>query len=390
MSGVDFAAVFEAMPIPTAVLSPGAEFLAVNRAYEAASGWAREQLIGELIYERFPGGAFDQGPALLRASLERVVADRRVDVMPLLRYDVERPDGIVEERYWSLMNAPVLDGTGAVRYVIHRGEEATAFVQQVRGHRFDSPPGLYGLEARMQVVEADLFARTVELEEANRRLRGLRERERRAVADTSHDLRGPITGLQTRLQVALEDPMADPQDILRAALEDAEHLGDIVADLLELARLESGGPAPVDPVDLAALVEGDLARRAPQGLKLAVTLEGGVTVAGSKVRLARLVANLLANAERHAVARIEVSVGVEDGLAVLRVADDGPGIPPEDREAVFARFFRRADARKADPGGTGLGLPISREIAHAHGGSLVVADGSPGAVLELRLPLRTG
>ncbi|ROO86395.1 PAS domain S-box-containing protein [Actinocorallia herbida] len=411
MDEVDFAAVFDAMPIPTSVLSPDGTFLTVNRAYEKASGRSREELVGAKLIERFPGGPADQGPEAVQASLARVVAEHRIDVMPLLRYDVESPEGVVEERYWSLMNAPVFGPDGEVRYIIHRGEEATDFVRKVRGRRAASRAatpepsgrgGLFGLEARLQVIEADLYARTSELQADNLRLHGARERDtrdadrlrremekqRRAVADTSHDLRGPITGLQTRLQVALEDPLADPQDILRAALLDAERLGAIVGDLLELARLDARAPTKTAPVDLAEIVRTGLGHRSAGEPEIGTLLAKGAVVQGSAVRLARVVDNLIDNAARHAGTRIEVEVAVEGGHAVLRVHDDGPGIPEEDREAVFARFYRRADARAADPSGTGLGLAISREIAHAHGGTLHVADSATGALLELRIPLR--
>ncbi|MEU5877879.1 ATP-binding protein [Spirillospora sp. NPDC047279] len=398
---MDFAAVFDALPIPTALLDPGGVYLLVNRAYEAVSGSSQASLIGEKSYERFRGGPADQGAVMLRASLERVVAEGRVDVMPLLRYDVESPAGVMEERYWSLMNAPVLGPDGAVRYVIHRVEEVTAFVDQVRG-RASEPmsrrAGPVTLKARMQVIEAELYARATRLQADNLRLhralegdlaelRREMERHRNAVADTSHDLRGPITGLQLRLQAALEDPRADPHDILRAALLDAERLGDIVGDLLELARLNAGVAAERERVDLAGIVRACLERRTLTGPAVDARLEEGVVVTGSPVRLMRLVENLVSNAERHARSRIEIQVAARDGHAVLEVSDDGPGIPEEDREAVFDRFFRRADARRADPSGTGLGLAICREIAHAHAGTLDLADSQTGARLVLRIPL---
>jgi len=89
---------------------------------------------------------------------------------------------------------------------------------------------------------------------------------------------------------------------------------------------------------------------------------------------------------RHASGRVDVSVGYEAGLAVLAVADDGPGIPAADRERVFERFTRLDDARSREHGGAGLGLAIAREIVRAHGGELTAEDGAPGARLVLRLP----
>lgn len=107
----------------------------------------------------------------------------------------------------------------------------------------------------------------------------------------------------------------------------------------------------------------------------------------SPVRLTRLLNNLFDNAERHTRTLIHVTVAREHGYAVLEITDDGPGIPAAEREKVFGRFYRRPDARRADPGGTGLGLAIARQIAHAHHGTLHIADHSPGTRVSLRLPL---
>lgn len=127
-------------------------------------------------------------------------------------------------------------------------------------------------------------------------------------------------------------------------------------------------------------------RCAPK-ITVASDLEPSVVVEGSPIRLARLLDNLLSNAARHARSRLEIRLGAEGDQAVLEVMDDGPGISEADREAVFRRFYRGPAARRRDPGGTGLGLPIARQIAEAHGGSLHAAENAPGAHLVLRLPL---
>jgi PAS domain S-box-containing protein len=405
MAEVDFELVFDATPAAVAVLSPELVFLAVNRAYEKATGHGRDELVGEAVFEVFPGGPSGKEARELRASLERVLAEREIDVMALQRYDITLPGQPEkwQERYWNVVNAPVLGPDGEVLWIILRGEEVTGFVHELRkaGARLPrSAPGSGG--AKMRAMEAELFARSRELQEVNQRLRraqagerqtieGLRRamsRQREAVAHASHDLRGPITGLQTRLQDALLDPDADWRRILLAALQDAERLGDIVSDLLELARLESGArPEVTEPVDLVRLVEDELARRPPQATVTMRAPAGEAVVRGSPLHLARLLENLLSNAERHTRSMIEVTVSRDGDWAVLEVVDDGPGIPAADRKAVFGRFYRRADARRRDPAGTGLGLPIAREIAHAHGGTLHIADHPVGARLVLRLPL---
>ncbi|WP_344831418.1 sensor histidine kinase [Nonomuraea dietziae] len=160
-----------------------------------------------------------------------------------------------------------------------------------------------------------------------------------------------------------------------------------MADLLELARLDAGALQPAERLDLAELVVSEVElhrRRVP----IVTRLAAGTIVEANRLRLARVLGNLLANAERHAHSVIEVSVWTDhsQGQAVLEVHDDGEGIPVEARERVFDRFARLDSARRLDTGGTGLGLPIAREIARSYGGSLVVADSERGARLVLRLP----
>ncbi|MFI6601493.1 ATP-binding protein [Nonomuraea sp. NPDC050536] len=403
MVDVDFEAVFYASPVACAVVLPDLTFAAVNRAYEKVSGRSRDELVGKNMFEMFPAGPSGRGAGELLASLERVLLEQEADVMALQRYDVEVPGspGVFEERYWSVINAPLVGPDGEVRLIIHRAEEATAFIQQLRKTRsapeFQAPDSA---AAQLNEIEAEIFARARDLQEVNQRLRRAQTKERQTteamrqameqqrdlVADTSHDLRNPITGLQIRLQDALSDPDADVRRILLAALRDADRLGDIVAGLLELANLEAGTlPAP-EPVDLSRLVESELARL-DCSLTIDTLLEPDVVVDCARIELARLLNNLLANAERHARSRITVSVKTEHDRAVLEVIDDGPGIPVAERENVFKRFYRRTDARRTDPDGTGLGLPIARQIAHAHGGTLHIGDHPDGTRMVLRLPL---
>ncbi|MEW2415512.1 HAMP domain-containing sensor histidine kinase [Streptomyces sp. NPDC046866] len=215
-------------------------------------------------------------------------------------------------------------------------------------------------------------------------------RQRRFIADASHELRSPITVLRTQLEVARAHP--DPAlwgELVGGALEDTVRLQDLASDLLLLARLDTSEPAPAEAVDLAAVARG--AARARGGDRIPVELEMAdeATVRGSTLWLSRLVTNLLDNAQRHAVTRVRLSLRADAvrGAAVLEVRDDGPGIAPADRERVFERFTRLDDARSRDEGGTGLGLAIARDIATRLGGTLAVADSPKGARLVARLPL---
>ncbi|MEU6710460.1 HAMP domain-containing sensor histidine kinase [Nonomuraea sp. NPDC046802] len=206
-------------------------------------------------------------------------------------------------------------------------------------------------------------------------------RHRRFVSDASHELRAPITALMVRLEAGMED--RDEAD-WRAALEDARRLSAIVHDLLLMARLDAGATPRFERIDLGRLVADEVSRR-PTRLPVTTDIEPGVHVRGSPLRLLRLLTNLLANADRYGESKVRVSVRACDDQAVVEVADDGPGIPEEKREQVFERFTRLDQTRSRDTGGSGLGLPIARDIAKAHRGTLTIGEGS-GARLILRLP----
>ncbi|TMR23696.1 HAMP domain-containing histidine kinase [Nonomuraea turkmeniaca] len=226
-------------------------------------------------------------------------------------------------------------------------------------------------------------------EAANRtlaRLEDSMEQQRRFTSEASHDLRSPITAMRAELEEALLSPdETDWREAGTKLLTSLDRLQNIVTDLLTLARLDARSPGPRTPVDLAELCATETAR--PRSKRVVTRLRTGVIVLGDRLRLARLLTNLLDNAERHAESTITVTVR-RDGEAVLEVLDDGAGIAPELREVVFRRFARLDAARSRDAGGTGLGLPIAREIAEAHGGTLTIEDSDTGARFVLRMPIR--
>ncbi|MEU0036109.1 HAMP domain-containing sensor histidine kinase [Streptomyces sp. NPDC006333] len=205
------------------------------------------------------------------------------------------------------------------------------------------------------------------------------ERQRRFVADASHELRNPIASLRTQLEVGAAHP--ELLDVT-GAVEDTVRLQRLAADLLLLARLDAGERPSGTRFDLAALAREEVSRRP------GVTVEGAsAEVVGSRGQLARLLGNLLDNARRHARGRVAVTLRTEGTWAVLEVADDGAGVPAADRERIFERFVRLDEARSRDDGGAGLGLAIARDVALRHGGTLTVGEArGGGALFTLRLP----
>jgi len=212
--------------------------------------------------------------------------------------------------------------------------------------------------------------------------------QRRFVADAGHELRSPLATVQVGLDYLAARATTETGLAQITLLQgEAERLGTLVADLLLLARSDEHGLAlRNDELDLDDLVLAERQRFAARfpSVSLRVRLEP-VRMTGDAARLRRALRNLLDNAARHARSAVTVSVWA-DGCAHLVVADDGGGIDPGDRERVFDRFVRLDDSRARHDGGSGLGLPITREIVDSHGGDVRIDDGA-GAVFHVRLPL---
>ncbi|MET9518524.1 HAMP domain-containing sensor histidine kinase [Streptomyces sp. NPDC002994] len=210
------------------------------------------------------------------------------------------------------------------------------------------------------------------------------ERQRRFVADASHELRSPIASLRTQLEVGAAHP--ELLDV-EGAVRDTVRLQGLAADLLLLARLDAGERPGRARVDLGALVREEVSQRTADRVPVVVKGSGVFDVAGSRGQLARVLGNLLDNAQRHARSSVEIRLRGVGGAVMVEVADDGAGVPVGERERIFERFVRLDDARTRDDGGAGLGLAIARDVATRHGGSLSVGEGEGGgALFTLRLP----
>ncbi|MFF0521038.1 sensor histidine kinase [Actinomadura nitritigenes] len=224
-------------------------------------------------------------------------------------------------------------------------------------------------------------------------------RQQQFASDAAHELRTPIAALRLNLEeIALRPGDAEAGEAARAALRSTDRLEGIVADLLLLAQIGTAADIPED-VDFSALVDGELRARRPASggpgdrrppVAVNAELAPGLHVRGARAQLERLVDNLLDNALQYAATTVDVRLGRSAGDAVLTIGNDGPEIPPADRERVFERFARLDTARSRDAGGTGLGLAIAREVANAHHGSLVIDDVTSGTRFSLRLPLLDG
>jgi two-component system, OmpR family, sensor kinase len=219
------------------------------------------------------------------------------------------------------------------------------------------------------------------------------ERLRQFVGDASHELRTPLTSIRGYAELLGRGGFSDEASTRRALkrIEDeAARMGGLVEDLLLLAELDQGRPLKAEPVDLhriCADAVGDTNAMA-HAHHLVLQPGGPVVVVGDAERLAQVAHNLVRNALAHTPpgTDVRVSTGAERGTGYIKVADNGPGIPPNEVARVFDRFYQGDKSRSG--AGTGLGLAIVRAIAEAlHGSAEVETAPGQGATLLVRVPL---
>jgi two-component system OmpR family sensor kinase len=232
------------------------------------------------------------------------------------------------------------------------------------------------------------------LERAFSQQRASEDRLRRFLADASHELRTPLASIRGYAELFRMGAARSPEELdkaMRRIEDEAARMGVLVEDLLTLARLDEIAEAPHSEVDLATLAEDAVsdARATAPDREIALSSNGGATVLGDAHQLRQVLGNLLRNALVHTPpgTGIDVSVSNGDGRVRLRVRDHGPGLPTDDADELFERFWRAEGGRERGRAGAGLGLAIVAAIVDAHGGR-VGATNAPdgGAVFSVDLP----
>jgi signal transduction histidine kinase len=231
--------------------------------------------------------------------------------------------------------------------------------------------------------------RTVE-----RRIEDLR---RDFVVNASHELKTPVTAIQTlaeALTVTLRDDPARAAGLVKRLNDESERLARLVGELLDLRRLEVGGPLERVPVDIAELIRLVVAEALPhaeeRGIEIEVALPARAHVAGVRADLEAVVKNLLTNAIKYNRDRgsVRIALRTTDGAHLIEVSDTGIGIGPQDLPRVFERFYRVDTARSRATGGTGLGLSIVRHAVERHGGTVQVESTvGRGSTFTVMLPI---
>ncbi len=254
---------------------------------------------------------------------------------------------------------------------------------------------------RLEQKSNELEAATAELRRANERLQELDRLKDDFLATVSHELRTPLTSIRSFSEILLDNPDLDAEErahFLRIITSESERLTRLINDVLDLSKIESGRMDwQVAPADLGEIVRA--AVRAAEGIltERAVALEVAIPAEPAPVvcdrdRVVQVVLNLLSNASKFVPkpgGRVRIELLRKDGVFEVRVEDNGPGVPPAQREVVFEKFHQlTGDLNTQKPTGTGLGLTISRQIVERFGGRIWVEDSNlGGAALCFTLPI---
>jgi two-component system OmpR family sensor kinase len=305
-------------------------------------------------------------------------------------------DGTLDRLFWiealvtaAVLAAIVLLGLWIVRLGLRPlaaiGRTAEAIAEGDLSHRVERA------ESRTEVGRLGLALNSMldRIEASDQRLR-------RFVADASHELRTPLAAVRAYAELFTRGASSRPDDlerVMKGITRESERMSSLVEDLLLLARLDEGRPLERQRVRLDELAAEavETARAVDPSHPIDLRIEP-VAALGDHARLRQVVDNLLGNARSHTPAgtHVHVRVARDDGAALIEVADEGPGMSPEQADRAFERFYRADPSRSRDSGGVGLGLAIVSAVTEAHGGAVTVdAAAGRGTTFRVRLPIDT-
>jgi PAS domain S-box-containing protein len=366
---------FESLPGLYLVLSPDLVIVAVSDAYLEATMVSRQAIVGSKLFDVFPDNPGDQsatGASNLRASLERVLRDGVTDTMAIQKYDIRRPDGRFEERYWSPVNSPVLGVNGSIMYVVHRVEDVTEFVRR----KSESAGTSIELSAQVQKMEVEIYYSSQKLKTTNLKLEEVNKELEGFSYSVSHDLRAPLRGIDGFVRMLKEDYGdrldAEGNRMMDVVSSEVRRMGQLIDDLLAFSRLgrQQLEQTPVDMTSLAkSVLESSAVSnqcRAIFDLRILPPAEGDFSM------LRQVFSNLINNAIKFSSLRkspaIEIGSGTHEGVPMYYVKDNGVGFDEKYSHKLFSVFQRLHSEQEFE--GTGVGLALVQRIIHRHGGKI--------------------
>lgn len=369
-----FRALFESLPGLYLVLKPDLTIVAVSDAYLKATMTKRAEILGRGIFDVFPDNPDDPGAtgvANLRASFNRVLQNTATDTMAIQKYDVRRPDGAFEERFWSPINSPVAGVNGQIEYIIHRVEDVTDFMRQKQ-----TAAGAGDLRARLEQMEAEIFRSSQEVQAINQKLREANQELEAFSYSVSHDLRAPLRHIAGFVDLLQKNSGQQLDDRGRRYLgiinKSAGQMGALIDDLLVFSRMNRMELRRAKVASNSLLDEAkNTFQNETAGRRIRWKITALPEVDADASMLRQVWMNLVGNAIKYTRTRdpAEIEVGCTDadnGEFVFFVRDNGVGFDMQYVNKLFGVFQRLHRSDEFE--GTGIGLANVRRIVSRHGG----------------------
>ena len=395
----DFRSLFESAPGSCLVLDVDLRIVGASDDYLRDTMTERDAILGRELFEVFPDNPDDQaadGEDNLRASLERVRTKKVPDAMAVQKYDIRRPSGEFEVRYWSPLNVPVLGRDRQLQYIIHRVQDVTDLVV-LRQSEAEQQQATALLKERTSEMELEIVRRSRELQDTNRELRAANAAKSEFLSRASHELRTPLTAILGFSELLKGSEIGgDEREWVHIIHRAGGHLLGLLNDVLDIARIDSGQLSmSLEAVAVQPVLKDVLSLVQPLADARNITLETSYLgfsrsyVLADNQRLRQVLINLMSNAIKYNRVGGEITVSVVDADPFVRigVTDTGLGLTNEQIAKLF-RPFERLDAPSSGVEGTGLGLALSRDLINAMGGTLDVksnVDIGSTFTIELRL-----
>ncbi|HZP61609.1 MAG TPA: PAS domain S-box protein, partial [Opitutaceae bacterium] len=392
---LQFRAFFESLPGLYLVLTPDLKIMAVSDAYLKATMTTRDAILGRDLFDAFPDNPDDPhatGTSNLRASLDRVRQEGVTDTMAVQKYDVRRPDGVFEERFWSPVNSPVFGPDRRLEYIIHRVEDVTDFIR-----RKQQPAAAQGeLQRRMERMEAEIFLSAQKVQLANQQLNAANQELEAFSYSVSHDLRAPLRHIDGFIGLLEKHAVGSLDDKGRRYLsvisEAARQMGRLIDDLLAFSRSGRTAMNPVE-VDQDAMIAGIIRDGGfeKNGRSIEWRIAPLPRVRADSLLLRQVWFNLIDNAVKYSgkVPHPCIEIGCRKdeaaGAHEFFVRDNGVGFDMQYADKLFGVFQRLHAFTEFE--GTGIGLANVRRIVVRHGGrTWAESRVGEGAVFYFSLP----
>lgn len=409
LSDENFRKIFETVPGLYLILTPDFTIIAASDAYLQATNTKRATIMGKPLFEVFPDNPNDPqatGVKNLTKSLNNVLSKKVPDAMAVQKYDIRLPENKTkfEVRYWSPLNTPVLNEKKDVDYIIHSAVDVTEFIRAEQSRKEQ-------IEISEQLKEQNKFFHAQMTQNAKALEEHLKIEQEMQEIDmlksdfvkiASHQLRTPLTSIKWSSEELLSHERKlseqEKENYVEQIHSSNERMIALIHELLDLSEIDVGKfKTTSELLWLPPILDQVLADMAIQIEQKMITINKDVepdlpAMHCDPVWLRLILQNVLNNAIKYSSPGqvVNISVAGQGKDIIVTVADNGCGIPFEQKDQVFNKFFRADNARKLSSDGTGVGLYIAKKITEDAGGKIwFESTENKGTTFYIKLPIKT-